>query len=71
MEEGAVMMVGLNPERVRQGLDILTTQRRGAERQLRPVQDYLPDNVSEKVLRILLSYTDYVNKTVWRKDAIG
>lgn len=69
MEEGAVMMVGLNPERIRQGLAILDEQQRGIERQLRPVQDYLVDNVSAKVLRILLSYTDYVNKVVWRKDA--
>jgi UDP-N-acetylglucosamine 2-epimerase (non-hydrolysing) len=69
MEEAAVMMVGLNPERIRQALAVLDGQPRGAERRLRMVRDYEPDNVSEKVLRILLSYTDYVNKTVWRRDA--
>jgi UDP-N-acetylglucosamine 2-epimerase (non-hydrolysing) len=71
MAEGAVMMVGLSLERVRQGLAILDEQPRGAERQLHPVQDYLADNVSAKVLRILLSYTDYVNRVVWRKDTGG
>jgi UDP-N-acetylglucosamine 2-epimerase (non-hydrolysing) len=69
MEEAAVMMVGLNPERIRQALAVLDGQPRGAERRLQMVRDYEPDNVSEKVLRILLSYTDYVNKTVWRRDA--
>lgn len=68
MEEGAVMMTGMNPERVMQGLAILRDQARGEERVLRPVSDYEPDNVSEKVLRILHSYTDYVNRVVWKKD---
>lgn len=67
MEEGAVMMVGLVWERVRQGLSILETQLRGVDRNLRLVADYQMPNVSDKVLRILLSYTDYVNRVVWRK----
>ncbi|MBT0962327.1 non-hydrolyzing UDP-N-acetylglucosamine 2-epimerase [Denitromonas iodatirespirans] len=67
MEEGAVMMTGLSWGRVRQGLDILEAQPRGSERLLRLVGDYAMPNVSDKVLRVLLSYTDYVNRTVWRK----
>lgn len=68
MEEGAVMMVGMNPERVLQGLEILEMQPRGESRMLRGVKDYSADNVSEKVLRILHSYTDFVNRVVWRKS---
>ena len=64
MEEAAVMMVGLKKERIIQGLEILETQYRG---QLRLVEDYSMPNVSDKVLRIILSYTDYVNRTVWGK----
>jgi UDP-N-acetylglucosamine 2-epimerase (non-hydrolysing) len=67
MEEGAVMMVGLSVERVRQALAVLADQPRGAERSLRLVSDYAMPNVSEKVLRIILSYTDYVNRVVWKK----
>ena len=69
MEEASVMMVGLNPERIMQGLKILETQERGQERTLRPVADYSMPNVSDKVIRIILSYTDYVNRTVWRKES--
>lgn len=67
MEEAAVMMVGLSAERVRQGLAILAGQPRGAERGLRQVADYAMPNVSDKVLRIILSYTDYVKRVVWRE----
>ena len=67
MEEAAVMMVGLTAERVLQGLEILDHQPRGEERLLRLVADYSMPNVSEKVARIVLSYTDYVNRVVWKK----
>ena len=68
MEEAAVMMVGLEVDRVRQALAILETQGRGEHRDQRQVADYSMPNVSEKVLRILHSYTDYVNRVVWRKS---
>ena len=67
MEEAVVMMVGLEVDRVRQGLEILKTQTRGEARQLRLVNDYSMPNVSDKVVRILHSYTDYVNRVVWKK----
>ncbi len=67
MEEAAVMMVGLEVERVRQSLAILKTQPRGEERGLRLVADYSMPNVSDKVIRIIHSYTDYVNRVVWKK----
>jgi UDP-N-acetylglucosamine 2-epimerase (non-hydrolysing) len=67
MEEAAVMMVGLEVERVRQGLAIVGTQARGEQRDLRLVADYNMPNVSAKVLRIVHSYTDYVNRVVWKK----
>ncbi len=66
MEEAAVMMVGLEVDRVRQGLSILQTQLRGTERNLRLVLDYDAPNVSEKIVRIIHSYTDYVNRVVWK-----
>ena len=61
------MMVGLNSARVMQALRILADQPRGNKRLLRQVEDYSMPNVSDKVLRIILSYTDYVNRVVWRK----
>ena len=67
MEEAAVMMVGLTAKRILQGLGILESQARGEERSLRLVDDYSMPNVSEKVVRIILSYTDYVNRVVWKK----
>lgn len=69
MEEAPVMMVGLNVERVRQGLAILQTQARGEARSLRLVTDYSMPNVSDKVVRIIHSYTDYVKRVVWRDYA--
>ena len=65
MEEASVMMVGLNPERILQGLTQLQYQKTGKERNFREVADYRIPNVSEKVVRIILSYTDYVKRTVW------
>ena len=64
MEEACVMMVGLKKERILQGLEILETQEKDM---LRPVGDYSMPNVSDKVLRIIVSYTDYVNRVVWGK----
>jgi UDP-N-acetyl-L-fucosamine synthase len=67
MEEGAVMMVGLEMTRIRQALAILEGQGRGEDRTLRLVADYSAPNVAEKVVRIIHSYTDYVNRVVWKK----
>jgi UDP-N-acetylglucosamine 2-epimerase len=68
MEEASVMMVGLMKDRIMQGLQILEDQPRGNSRLLRQVSDYSMPNVSDKVVRILHSYTDYVNRTVWLKS---
>lgn len=67
MEEAAVIMTGLDPERVLQALSVLETQGRGEGRSLRQVADYSMPNVSAKVLRIILSYTDYVRRVVWKE----
>lgn len=69
MEEASVMMVGMNSERILQGLVQLETQKRGEERSFRKVADYSMPNVSDKVVRIILSYTDYVNRMVWQKES--
>ncbi|MBD3891524.1 non-hydrolyzing UDP-N-acetylglucosamine 2-epimerase [Olleya marilimosa] len=69
MEEASVMMVGLNPERIMQALKILETQGRDENRTLQQVSDYSMPNVSDKVVRIILSYTDYINRTVWHKES--
>ena len=61
------MMTGLGAERVLQSLQVLEHQSRGEERSLRLVADYSMPNVSEKVVRIIHSYTDYVNRVVWKK----
>lgn len=67
MEEAAAMMVGLDEDRVMQGLAIIADQPRGVDRMIRQVQDYSMPNVSEKMVRIIHSYTDYVNRVVWKK----
>jgi UDP-N-acetylglucosamine 2-epimerase len=67
MEEGAVMLTGFNIDRILQGLEILDGQGRGEQRSLRLVQDYSAPNVSDKVIRIIHSYADYVKRTVWRQ----
>jgi UDP-N-acetylglucosamine 2-epimerase (non-hydrolysing) len=68
MEETAVMMTGLEWNRIEQGLAILELQKRGDERSLRLVSDYSVPNVSEKVVRIVVSYCDYINRVVWAKN---
>jgi UDP-N-acetyl-L-fucosamine synthase len=65
MEEASVMMVGLNPERIIQGLLVLDSQKRANLRNLRPVYDYSMPNVSDKIVRIIISYIDYINRVVW------
>jgi UDP-N-acetylglucosamine 2-epimerase (non-hydrolysing) len=67
MEEGVVMMTGLEMDRILDGLAILEHQSRGAEKTIQLVHDYDVSRVAEKVLRILLSYTDSVNRVVWRQ----
>ena len=67
MEEASVMMVGLNKERIMQGLMVLEAQGNIESRVTRPVSDYSMPNVSDKVVRIILSYTDYINRVVWQK----
>ena len=67
MEEASVMMVGLRPERIMQGLTELQTQKNGLERNFRQVSDYSMPNVSDKIVRIIISYTDYINRVVWNK----
>ena len=67
MEEASVMMVGLNEERILQGLMVLDGQQRGINNALRPVNDYSMPNVSDKIVRIILSYIDYINNVVWKK----
>jgi UDP-N-acetylglucosamine 2-epimerase (non-hydrolysing) len=68
MEEGAVMFTGMKSERVFQALGILENQSRGASRSINIVKDYIASNVSDKVVRTIQSYTDYVNRFVWKKD---
>ena len=62
MEETSVMMTGVNCERIFQALEVLSTQKRNIERNLKIVKDYDADNVSDKLVRIIISYTDYINK---------
>jgi len=67
MEEAVVMMTGLSPRRVLQGLEVLGGQKQGTGRTIRLPADYAVPNVSEKIVRIILSYTDYVRRTVWQE----
>lgn len=68
MEEASVMMVGLSPERILQGLTQVLQQKTGSGRNFRPVSDYSMPNVSEKMVRIIISYTDYIKRTVWSEE---
>jgi UDP-N-acetylglucosamine 2-epimerase (non-hydrolysing) len=68
MEEASVMLTGFNWGRIMTGLSVLESQGRGTNLTLRPISDYLVPNVSEKVVRIILSYTDYVNREIWNKQ---
>lgn len=67
MEEASVMMVGLSPDRIMQGLTQVLQQQIGTQRNYRPVADYSMPNVSEKVVRIIISYTDYIKRVVWQE----
>jgi len=69
MDEGTLVMCGLRAERVIEAIDLVTAQSAGGRRAFRPVEDYGADNVSRKIVRIIASYTDYVNRTTWRKEA--
>ena len=68
MEEASVMMVGLSPDRIMQGLVQVLQQKVGEERNFRFVADYAMPNVSEKMVRIIISYTDYIKRTVWSEE---
>ena len=68
MEESSVMLVGMNIQRIIQALKILEDQKRGDMRTLKLVKDYSSDNVSEKIVRIILSYVDYTNIYNWKKS---
>jgi len=67
-EEGAVMFTGMEVDRILQAIRILEDQKTGKERSINLVKDYIAPNVSDKVLRTITSYTDYVNKFVWKKN---
>ena len=66
MEETSVMMTGVNYKRIIQAMEILSSQKRNEDRSLNLVQDYNVDNVSEKIVRIIISYTDFIKKNVWK-----
>lgn len=68
MDEGTLIMSGLEKERILDAVDVVTSQYRENPRGIHPIPDYAPDNVSKKVVRIILSYTDYINRTVWHKS---
>ena len=68
MDEATVVMSGLNKARVIESVKVVTEHNSQTGRVIKPVKDYETDNVSKKVLRIILSYIDYVNRTVWHKE---
>lgn len=68
MDEGVLIMTGLNSERILDSIDIVTSQYEENSNTIHSIPDYASDNVSKKVVRIILSYTDYINRTVWRKE---
>lgn len=68
MEETTVIMAGVSKNRIIQSVEVAVTHNRGKERVIKPISDYEVDNVSKKVVRIILSYVDYINRTVWYKD---
>jgi UDP-N-acetylglucosamine 2-epimerase (non-hydrolysing) len=68
MEEASVMMVGMNKERILQAMQVLKEQKRDKERTLRQVGDYSMPNVSDKIVRIILSYTDYIKRVIWSEN---
>ena len=68
MDETTVIMSGLNKNRVIEAVEVATAHNSNDKRLIKPVKDYEADNVSKKVLRIILSYTDYVNRTVWHRE---
>jgi UDP-N-acetylglucosamine 2-epimerase (non-hydrolysing) len=68
MDEGTLIMTGLNKDRILESIDVVTSQFKENKRIIHTVSDYEADNVSKKVVRIILSYTDYINRTVWHKE---
>lgn len=68
MDEGTLIMSGLNNERILESIDIVTSQYKENRNVIQSIPDYEPDNVSKKVVRIIISYTDYINRTVWHKN---
>lgn len=68
MDEGTLIMTGLNSDRILDSIDIVTSQLNESKEAIHPIPDYAADNVSKKVVRIILSYTDYINRTVWHKE---
>ena len=68
MDEGTLIMAGLSDERILDSIDVVTSQYAESVNAIHSIPDYVADNVSKKVVRIILSYTDYINRTVWHKD---
>ena len=67
MDEATVVMSGLKQQRILEAIEVVTTQHAESKANIHPIPDYAADNVSKKVVRIILSYTDYINRTVWSK----